>query len=789
MRFDPYADPQKPPRKRQLQAYDALDREQNLLVVLPTSYGKTNIALYLAQRVADQHQRFMLAAPLKALVEEHFQTFNRYFPHLMKLSGDYRENRDQLTDPTIAGYIMTFETIYQLFLKSETRNILFNNLGGLIIDEAHLIGSERRGAVIESLIYLVRLFYPQIRLLLLSATIGNPISMATHFDLEKVIAKEQQRPIPLKKDVIVIEGINEKMQRISLIQTKFISMLETFLPKVHPRCLAFCQSRDETEKLAEIFAHIAIASDTNLLRVDFHHAGRKREDKLRVESLFRAGSLDIIFCTPTLAMGINMPCDIVIVTSVRRWNPLTSTSEIIPSSELIQMIGRAGRPGQQAALTYGQAFIYCNSKDSPKISRMIQKPMHVHSQISTRLEYMIITWISAGVQTETVLQHLYDGIFVKGLDPNPFFKVLKWLQSHKFIRLLPNSLQYQLLSYGSIVVKYAVDPYTVIYLHDFSLWFDSLTNIELDLPTLFSLLLGNNEFCDHIQINKKVDYGVLQLANRFMQTNIALPFFTKMHLHENWDKIQKGFVLLFGPFIKQRYFVGKRFIPKSLPYFLSVNRSEGDFTSLLDDSHRILLAAKELLGSNPKLCPKIELLWKGLEGSVPLFDADLIRLLYIPTLTLNDALFLHRAGIIKINDLIKADVIELYSRTQKEKPQLPPALLQTDMTLSFLEHLKNQAIAILPQLKTTICSIPELNPFSDISDNISSSRKSTSDGFCIFCGIAIDFDIHHPFCPRCHKGRSFRKEIFGVYCHKCGKKSDQISSIKPLDYNCWMQEN
>ncbi len=69
--------------------------------------------------------------------------------------------------------------------------------------------------------------------------------------------------------------------------------------------------------------------------------GVRREEKIRVENEFREGRLDLVCCTPTLAMGINMPCDIVVISSVRRWNPLTSDSEILPSSELIQMMGKS----------------------------------------------------------------------------------------------------------------------------------------------------------------------------------------------------------------------------------------------------------------------------------------------------------------------------------------------------------------------------------------------------------------------------------------------------------------
>ena len=140
IRFDPLSDPSKIPRKKQLLAYKAIDRGENLLVVLPTSYGKTNIALYLAQQTRDSGKRFIVGVPLKALVEEHYTTFSTYFSHIVKISGDYRENREIINDPETDGYIMTYEMIYQMFLKEDMRDQLLENVNSLIIDEAHLMG-------------------------------------------------------------------------------------------------------------------------------------------------------------------------------------------------------------------------------------------------------------------------------------------------------------------------------------------------------------------------------------------------------------------------------------------------------------------------------------------------------------------------------------------------------------------------------------------------------------------------------------------------------------------------
>lgn len=52
--------------------------------------------------------------------------------------------------------------------------------------------------------------------------------------------------------------------------------------------------------------------------VAFHHAGISAEDRVLIERLFLEGELQIICCTGTLAVGVNLPTYLVIL-KVRDW--------------------------------------------------------------------------------------------------------------------------------------------------------------------------------------------------------------------------------------------------------------------------------------------------------------------------------------------------------------------------------------------------------------------------------------------------------------------------------------
>ena len=70
----------------------------------------------------------------------------------------------------------------------------FFDISALIIDETHLIGDRSRGPILESTIYLLEKFCPNIQILLLSATVGNPKKFANHFNTELILANESERP-------------------------------------------------------------------------------------------------------------------------------------------------------------------------------------------------------------------------------------------------------------------------------------------------------------------------------------------------------------------------------------------------------------------------------------------------------------------------------------------------------------------------------------------------------------------------------------------------------------------
>ena len=194
----PHAVPFKPD-PFQLEALAALEFE-DVLVTAPTGSGKTWIAREAIRRLIENGRRAWYTSPLKALTNSKYQEFGDEFgpERVGILTGDRKENSDA---PLIVG---TTE-IY--------RNQLFDSLRGgsevqadlVVLDEAHYLADEDRGHVWEEAIILTP---PRIRLLLLSATIGNAEEFAGWMAEVRgvrcgVITRPGERPVPLRAAMLL----------------------------------------------------------------------------------------------------------------------------------------------------------------------------------------------------------------------------------------------------------------------------------------------------------------------------------------------------------------------------------------------------------------------------------------------------------------------------------------------------------------------------------------------------------------------------------------------------------
>lgn len=178
----------------QLEALAALETE-DVLVTAPTGSGKTWIAREEIRRLLEAGKRAWYTSPLKALTNSKYEEFSQEFgaENVGILTGDRKENKN-------AALIVGTTEIYRNQLFDALRKGEQVNTDLVILDEAHYLADEDRGHVWEEAIILSP---PRIRLLLLSATIGNANEFADWIaevrgSTVRVVPRPGARPVELR---------------------------------------------------------------------------------------------------------------------------------------------------------------------------------------------------------------------------------------------------------------------------------------------------------------------------------------------------------------------------------------------------------------------------------------------------------------------------------------------------------------------------------------------------------------------------------------------------------------
>ncbi|CAN5830291.1 hypothetical protein BH18ACI4_BH18ACI4_27020 [soil metagenome] len=183
----------------QLEALAALEFA-DVLVTAPTGSGKTWIAREEIRRLIEGGKRAWYTSPLKALTNSKYQEFSSEFgtERVGILTGDRKVNHDA---PLIVGTTEIYRN--QLFDSLRSGHDVRADL--VVLDEAHYLADEDRGHVWEEAIILSP---PRVRLLLLSATIGNADEFAGWIEDVRgvhcsVVTRPGDRPVPLKAALLL----------------------------------------------------------------------------------------------------------------------------------------------------------------------------------------------------------------------------------------------------------------------------------------------------------------------------------------------------------------------------------------------------------------------------------------------------------------------------------------------------------------------------------------------------------------------------------------------------------
>ncbi len=331
--------------------------EQGVLVCAPTGMGKTLIAQAALFEALHTGQVAYYTTPLIALTEQKFaemQASAVRWGFAAEEVGLVTGNRRVNANARIL--VVVAEILLNRLLHPEGFD--FGHVSAVVMDEFHSFADPERGIVWELSLGLLP---KPIRLLLLSATVGNSIEFCNWLERchgRKVqLVESKERKIPLTYHWVPDQFLNEQLVLMAKGDGHTRKM----------PALVFCFNRDECWSVAEQLKGLPLLADQHkaplhaeVNKLDWtkgvgpkikqmlhrgvgvHHAGLLPKYRRVVEDLFVRKLLAVVICTETLAAGINLPARSVVLSSLVK-GP-TGRQKLVDASTAQQIFGRAGRP-------------------------------------------------------------------------------------------------------------------------------------------------------------------------------------------------------------------------------------------------------------------------------------------------------------------------------------------------------------------------------------------------------------------------------------------------------------
>ena len=485
-----------------------LDGNQNLLVIAPTSSGKTFIGEMAAITQLIHQKKVIYLVPLRCLAEEKYRHFKSLYSscglEMVVSTRDHREDDHRIIQGNYKIAVMVYEKFYYFLLKHPHFLI---DVSLVIIDEMQMINNPKWGPLMENLIDHLRRKNGNLRIIALSALIENQEALLKWFPAQSLLS--HQRPVELRKG-IVREGIfryitsnrNKACQQEIFFKKDAVRdncfedyLLETvrYFINQNESTLIFFSTIAETRQWAKWLASrlespaasSAIGefsemeetlSRDELLEllpkgIAYHNQDLSCEERNLVETYLKKGEIKVICATNILAMGISLPFKNVII----------SLDKIHNGEEDERYIYRTGLTFADIENMEGRAGILNIGKEG--------------NYVQNGWEFGRVIFLAHSLFFETIYQKLY-------------FNYLQNNHHHKPEKNL-SSLQ-KTLRAGETSDRYSVAPYAGNPLTNLNnrtstiLLINHLVKKEKDLLTFLLRLLVNHK--DEYSLNKIKQY-------------------------------------------------------------------------------------------------------------------------------------------------------------------------------------------------------------------------------------------------------------------------------------------
>lgn len=313
----------------QRKALGPILRGDNVVIVAPTGYGKTEAALLpIFSRMLEEKVEpvaLLYITPLRALINDIYKRIEWWGERLgfivARKHGDVPHAERTRRLRKAPHILVTTPESLEIDLDWASKfRVNYRNLRWVIIDEAHEIIGNKRGVQLAVLLERFRRMAGDFQVVVLSATIGNPELAG------RVFSGSSQRPLKVVT-VSARKRIQLEIDAVDAPSTSFWREAAKKLAKhMEPLTIVFVNSKFVAESLHRELEKMGIEGTI------VHHASISAQERHEIEEKARQGLLNMIIATKTLELGID-------IGSVRKVILFRPTGQV---ASLLQRLGRSG---------------------------------------------------------------------------------------------------------------------------------------------------------------------------------------------------------------------------------------------------------------------------------------------------------------------------------------------------------------------------------------------------------------------------------------------------------------
>lgn len=291
--------------------------------------GKTVVAAMAVLEAVSAGYQAVMMAPTELLAEQHYQTFKTWLDPLGIQLGwcagkqTASQRRKVLTELS-EGYIQVAVGTHALFQDE----VVFNNLGLVVIDEQHRFGVHQRLALRDKGRHADS--FPH-QLVMTATPIPRTLAMTAYADLNvSVIDELPPGRSPVTTVVIPNTRRNDIVQRVHVAcqEKRQVYWVCTLIEESeHLQCQA---AEDAATELQQALPDCRIA---------LVHGRMKSVEKEQVMQAFKEGNIDLLVATTVIEVGVDVPNASLMV---------IENAERLGLAQLHQLRGRVGRGSVQS---------------------------------------------------------------------------------------------------------------------------------------------------------------------------------------------------------------------------------------------------------------------------------------------------------------------------------------------------------------------------------------------------------------------------------------------------------